>query len=339
MTINFSRKGVRDVRRGIAMMVLTAIALLCAPGAQAACYLNWNFATKQIRMDMGTVIIPNDAPVGAVFKTQSFTIPIAGDREVAGRCNGGSVRGYMLQGTPVSGMANVYTSTVSGVGIRLSREIGGLGKVYYPHVMSYAGRRGPLVWYRPSYFTVELIKTASQTGNGPLAAGVYTTYVTDGDGRSALTSYLSGYGITIVTPSCTVDAGSKNVLVNFGSVARKSFNGVGSTAGDHSFNIKLNCKRGVNMQNTILLKMQATADPSGSPGVTRLTQGVGVATGVGIQMLDKSSKPVVFGAATKVGPSADIQYVVPYTARYYQTAANMTPGKANGTATFTIEYQ
>ncbi|AMP00670.1 fimbrial family protein [Collimonas arenae] len=322
----------------LAWIALSAAALLGASGAQAACVRPAGAVEKIIQMDMGTVVIPNNAAVGAVFATKSFTIPIAGASETSWICSGGGyVTGSILQGSPVAGMPNVYTTAVTGVGIRLSRQITGIGQTYYPHVINIAN--GNAVFLSPSYFTVELIKTATKTGNGPLAAGTYTTYVGNGDNKSAITSILSGNGITIITPSCTVDTGSQNVVVNFGSISRGSFKGIGSTAGDRPFNIKLNCQRGENAQNTILLNMQATADLSKSAGVTQLTQSAGVATGVAIQILDKNSQPVIFGTAMTVGPSADIQYVVPFTARYYQTAGTVTTGSANGTATFTVEYQ
>jgi len=338
MTMKLLWKKIAGGSRCLAPMVLSAVALLGAGSAQAACVRPAGATEKIIQMDMGTVVIPNSAAVGAVFATKSFTIPIAGSSETSWICAGGGyVTGSILQGSAVPGMPNVYTTAVTGVGIRLSRQITGIGQTYYPHVINI--NNGNAVFLSPSYFTVELIKTAAKTGNGPLAAGTYTTYVGNGDNKSAITSILSGNGITIITPSCTVDAGSQNVVVNFGSVSRGSFKGVGSTAGDRPFNIKLNCQRGENAQNTILLNMQATADPSKSAGVTQLTQGAGVATGVGIQILDKNSQPVVFGTAARVGPSADTTYVVPFTARYYQTTGNITTGLANGAATFTIEYQ
>jgi len=338
MTMKLLFEKFTGARNRLAWIALSAAALLSASGVQAACVRPPGATEKIIQMDMGTVIIPNNAAVGAVFATKSFTIPIAGASETAWICNGGGfVTGSILQGSAVAGMPNVFTTAVTGVGIRLSRQITGIGQTFYPHVINISN--GNAVFLSPSFFTVELIKIAAKTGNGPLAAGTYTTYVGNGDNKSAITSILSGNGITVITPSCTVDAGSQNVVVNFGSVSRGSFKGVGSTAGDRPFNIKLNCQRGENAQNTILLNMQATADLSKSPGVTQLTQGAGVATGVGIQILDKNSQPVVFGTAAAVGPSADIQYVVPFTARYYQTAPNITTGPANGTATFTIEYQ
>ena len=325
-------------RRCLVLLALPALALLSVSGARAACVRPADATEKIIQMDMGTVVIPNSAAIGAVFATKSFTIPIAGASEISWNCPGGGyVSGRILQGSPVAGMSNVYTTAVTGVGIRLSRQITGIGQTFYPHVINIPN--GNAQFLSPSYFTVELIKTAAKTGNGPLAAGTYTTYTGNGDNKSAITSILSGNGITIITPSCTVDVGSQNIAVNFGSIARASFKGVGSSAGSKGFNIKLNCQRGENAQNTIGLRMSATADPSNQLGVLQLTQGAGVATGVGIRVLDQTSKPVSFGALMTVGPSADIQYVVPFTASYYQTAPTITTGIANGAATFTVEYQ
>ena len=52
---------------------------------------------------------------------------------------------------------------------------------------------------------MELIKTGPVTGTGQLAAGTYTRYYGDGDGLSAITTVLSGNGITVVQPTCSVE--------------------------------------------------------------------------------------------------------------------------------------
>ncbi|HWW05413.1 fimbrial protein [Collimonas sp.] len=322
----------------LVLLALSASALLRVSGAQAACVRPAGATEKIIQMDLGPQVIPANTAIGAVFATKDFTIPIAGASEVAWNCpGGGSVTGSILQGTAIAGMSNVYTTAVPGVGIRLSRQITGVGRTYYPHTLNVPA--APVLFYSPSYFTVELIKTATKTGSGQLASGTYTTYKGNGDNISAITSILSGSGITIITPSCTVDAGSQNIPVNLGDVGKRGFKGVGSTAGERSFNIKLNCQRGENAQNTIMLKMSATADPSSQPGVLKLKQVANMATGVGIQILDKGGQPVIFGTPVVVGPSADIQYIVPFSARYYQTSETMKAGPANGEATFTVEYQ
>jgi len=232
------------------LLALSALALFSVNGAQAACVRPAGATEKIIQMDLGPQVIPANTAIGAVFASKDFTIPIAGTEETAWICSGGgTVTGSILQGTAIAGMSNVYTTAVPGVGIRLSRQITNRGRTYYPHTINVDSS---VIFYSPSYFTVELIKTATKTGSGQLASGTYTSYKGNGDNKSAITSILSGSGITIITPSCTVDAGSQNIPVNFGDVGKKRFTGVGSTAGERQFNIKLNCQRGENAQNTIM---------------------------------------------------------------------------------------
>ena len=83
-----------------------------------------------------------------------------------------------------------------------------------------------------SAFQVELFKIAARTGSGPFAQGTYTRYSSLGsDQRSVLTTFLLGEGITIITPTCSVDAGSRNILVDFGKVAKGDKGALPSAAG------------------------------------------------------------------------------------------------------------
>jgi len=62
-----------------------------------------------------------------------------------------------------------------------------------------------------------------------------------------------------------------------------------------------------------------------------------VATGVGVQMLYKNT-PVTLGSTIIVGTASSGVYNIPLVGRYYQTQANVTSGKANAMATFTMTY-
>lgn len=313
--------------------------LLGAQGARAECTVTPGYIEKTVNMAMGRVIIPNDAAVGTMFKSQLFPLPLAGTTNKPWTCTGGgNVKGVMLQGTEVPGYDHVFTTAVTGVGIRLSRYFDQTSVNYYPHDRSTTTDFGD--FNAASRFQVELFKIATVTGNGPLAQGTYTRYYSVADSKSVLTTNLLGEGITIITPSCSVDLGSRNILVEFGKVPQSSFKGKGTTAGDRKFNIKLNCKAGQNAQNTVYLRMDAIQDPSNEPGVLKITQGgTSTATGVGIQVIDNQSVSVKFGDEALVGLSKDGDYVLPYTARYFQTGDKVTPGRADGTATFTLDYK
>ena len=331
--------------RGVMCMTLSTMALLLgAQGAWAACTARPGVAVKVVTMDMGKVLIPNDLVVNAVIATRSFAIPAAGGAEQLWDCrNGGTFRNSILQGAPLPGSRIIYSTNVPGVGIRLSVRYGAAQAYsYYPGTGTVRGNVGVYL-YAGAEFRVELIKTAAVTGNGPLSSGDYTNLSGDGDNKSMITSRLSGTGTTIITPSCTVDAGSRNIPVNFGKVTTTSFRGRSSTAGDRNFNIQLNCSAGQNAQNTVQIRMDATADPVNVDGVLRITQaavGTNTAGGVGIQIVNATTKAAVkFGDTVDVGVSKDGSYVLPYTARYYQTGNAVTTGQANGTATFTLDYR
>ncbi|MGJ7528979.1 fimbrial protein [Variovorax sp. GB1P17] len=330
--------------RKLARLTLSAAGLLSgAQGAWAAdtgCKMNTpDYQPLTIDMVMGTILVPNDAVVGQKLGERDFPINPSASKTPWKCATSDTVNGVMLQGQDMNfpGLEKMYSTNVQGIGIRLLRVISSTTKHYYPHTLT--GSFGP---FDPSAkFRVEVYKTAGTTGSGPLAQGTYTRYFSNGDpGNSVLTTFLSANAITIITPSCTVDVGSRNISVQFGKVPQSAFKGKGSTAAERNFNIKLNCKAGVGMANQVYLRMDATKDPGGDDGVLRLTQdGQGVATGVGIQVIDDKKVPVKYGEAAFVGPSKDGDYLLPFTARYYQTGNAVTPGRANGTANFTIDYK
>ncbi|MGF6350730.1 fimbrial protein [Variovorax sp. W2I14] len=331
-------RAAKTARRFVRFAMPALALLLGAQGAWAACTVTPGYIEKTVNMAMGRVVIPNDAAVGTMFKSQLFPLPSSAINKPWTCVGGGSVKGVMLQGIAVPGLDHVFTTAVSGVGIRLSRYFSATEVSYYPHDRTTTSDFGN--FDAASRFQVELFKIATVTGNGPLAQGTYTQYYSVADNKSVLTTNLLGEGITIITPSCSVDLGSRNILVEFGKVPLSSFKGRGTTAGERKFNIKLNCKAGQNAQNTVYLRMDATPDASNEQGVLKITQaGSTIATGVGIQVVNDKSVPVKFGEEALVGPSMDGSYVLPYTARYFQTGDKVTPGRADGTATFTLDYK
>lgn len=332
-------------------------------GAFAACFISPESSRQSIDMYIGTVVVPEGASIGTKLAERSFPIDSAPGGREAFRCPLGraplgtplgNLRGSMLQGSEVSvpGVDGVYSTNVPGIGVRLLRNVaqfdGSIRTTTYPHTIPIAADRDfrtnqyvPVKLYPGSSFVIQIYKTAVVTGSGPLAAGLYTQYSGDGDGTAALTTTLSANAVTIVTPTCSVDPGSVYKEVPLGKVPLRTFKGRGTTTNERAFDLTLNCRKGVGVPNTIQMWMDATRDPAGDPGVLRITGGG--ATGVGIQVRDRQGNPVKFrsegGSPMDLGPSPEGPLIVPFTARYFQTAGSVTAGRADGTATFTIEYK
>jgi type 1 fimbria pilin len=290
-------------------------------------------------MNLGRVVIPSDLPVGATITTWQTQISQPGTAMSCDRQGGATVYADVVQGQPVPGYGKVYTTGVAGVGIRMSRRTANAStSMVYP--ATFSAQANTNYTLDASTFVVELIKTAPTTGSGPLVAGQYSSYHLNSDpAHPLLTTWVEGEGITIVSPSCSVDAGSRNIAVNFGAVPQAQFRGVGTTAAERDFTIGLRCQQS---PGSVYVRLDATPDPSNSPGVLQIAQGSQAAQGVGIQLLDaRDGQPVRYGGDIGAGssPAGPSLLQVPFKARYYQTGGTLVPGAANGIATFTIDYQ
>ncbi|MGY0341261.1 fimbrial protein [Xylella fastidiosa] len=326
--------------------------MLIAPHVQATCTIKEGIVAQNIDFGAGRILIQPSLAIGDRIALLTHNINRVDNY---GTCvsNATMYGAFTRSMPPVSGMNKVYATDVAGVGIRLYREAGKVSN-FYPYSLDVNTRAGDKtnLNLNAGYFQVELIKTAATTGSGPIAsAGPFTTYYADGSGisRPILTSSLSGIGITIVTSTCQVDAGSKNIAVNFGSVSSNTFKGLGSKGPERDFTINLICQ-GSNVgeadQAQISVRIDGTQDSSGQSGVLAITSASDAATNVGIELVDLltgSERQVVFGQAITLGRTtinASSTLSLPMRARYIQTqTGKVGPGAAKGTATFTIEYQ
>ena len=76
------------------------------------------------------------------------------------------------------------------------------------------------------------------------------------------------------------------------------------------------------------------------PGVIKLTQESGVATGVGVRMLfDGEVADFDTYKNTAAIAQANVPLAIPFEVAYQQTAASVTPGTANSIATITLGYK
>ena len=303
---------------------------------------------QDIKMNLGRIVLRPDMAPGTVISSKQFPIAYEWVAECAGR---GSMIGVLSSNYSASELGNnIYKTNIPGIGLRLYRESrSGLIKTYYPHSIPYSGRS--TLYLDPGFFSVEVIRLPGPTGAGTLNPGLYSVYYANNTGPSkpVLTSHVYGDGITIVNSTCSIDAGSRDITVDMGTVSRKEFTGVGSTLNERNFNIRLNCVGGNESQwsqkrGDVSLAFSYSPNSTwGNQGVIQPEQGQSAAQGVGIQLLtDKENMPVKNGDyvyAGRLSAFANATIDVPMKARYYQTDNKVSGGSVSALATFTVVYQ
>lgn len=316
--------------------------------AYAACAPTGRFTSVDVSMAVGRVVVrPSDA-VGKVLKKATFPIKANGSTYDCG-WSGGTLEAVLSQNHSISPMGNsVYSTNIDGIGIRLYREAPtapGFAD-YYPYRRTATGRRV----LADGFFIVEIVKTANSTGSGALVPGQYSSYRSvEYPGSPFLTSTVYGNAITIASSSCEI-MGNINKTVNLPTVNKADFKGVGSVQGEQAFDLNILCNGGKNPTgyeetNKISLSFDYDAAGTGMQNVLANTNSSGTsASGVGVQLLSQyknANRVIVKNDKLELGTlksNDNIQYNVPMTARYYQTATKVMPGKVRAMATVTIEY-
>jgi len=206
---------------------------------------------------------------------------------------------------------------------------------------------------------VEFIKTGPITVSGS-TSGYFAQWATEPGASSppkgsTVAKYVGlvwGYYawtnpvlFNVAVPTCTVTM--PNITVPMGSVPLNSFTGLNSTAASQPLNISLTCAGGkTNSYTNVWTTLTDATNPGNVSSVLSLTP-TSTATGIGIQVLNGTT-PVSYGPDSSTagntnqwfaGQAQNGAFNIPLTARYIQTGTTVSPGSANGRATFTMSYQ
>jgi len=329
-----------------AFLPVSAIVVIFASlSAHADCTFAPGYSANTVEaISFGTVIVPPATAVGTIVATKTSNVIASRPWFVLG-CSKASFnqhdwRDPALPAVAYSGQT-LYQSGVAGYAIRIvtpgaGSTAGQFGAGAFPRIITgnfcrwtattwdyCGGSWGPV--------TFQLVKISATAGTGAMSAGTLVRASVRGWNWLYTANLASS---SIVNPTCTVNSAS--IQVPLGNVEKRSFSGKGSTSPVKNFFIPLNCAVGAR----ISFKMEATPDSSAAPGVIALSSAApgSAASGVGVQVL-YSGTPVKFGVTTAAG-SAPVagSFNVPFIARYYQTQPNITPGRANALATFTMTY-
>ncbi|MEO4207129.1 fimbrial protein [Acinetobacter pittii] len=319
--------------------------------ANAYCTLSSGFTSVDISMAVGRVVVRPSDPIGKILTKSTFPINSTKDLSTF-ICNSYSdaLIASLTQSYSLSSLGNnIYNTNIPGIGIRLYREAENATNFsgYYP----YSRNVTPGVKYTlaDGYFVVEIVKTAAQTGSGTLVPGLYSRYYVTGNmNKPWLTSTVNGNAITIASSSCEIQ-GNINKVVQLPTVTKAGFKGVGSTQGEQTFDMNILCNGGTSPtgyeeKNIISLSYDFTQDGTNNQVLANTAATSEKANGVGVQLLwNYQNKNQVIKKGDKlalgtVSSNQILQYNVPMTARYYQTATNVTAGKVRAMATVTIQY-
>ncbi|ENG2875346.1 type 1 fimbrial protein [Escherichia coli] len=314
--------------RKLLFFLLLMIAVL--PEVQATCSF-YGGVTSEVSgyLNFGNVVIQRDAQVGSTIAT-AITGPYNGGNGIAGcQREAWTARWELMQWGTLSGYGNgVYNTNLPGVGLRLS--FASTGRVL-PYEISYPYSAGGTWLSIPGDgIKGELIKTGDIT-SGALTGSVLARASVVNQFYFANVT-LNGTN-TVKSEACTVTTPS--VDVPMGDHDKSEFSGAGSSTDWVSFDIGLSCDVGARIN----VRIDATADASaGSQGVMLIDSGG--ASGVGIQLHYRPDDAAVqYGQERFYWQSVYGDEIVQLKARYYQTAGSITPGAANGTATFTLSYK
>ncbi|HIH4877885.1 TPA: fimbrial protein [Citrobacter braakii] len=310
--------------------------------AWASC-LRLSQPTVTLDMAIGRVVVPPDLPVGSVIVSRDWTMSASGGASY--RCSAGTNRFAAKIVVPgATDLGNkIYSTNVDGIGLRFSRG-GTTVNIIYPDVYSTNANRSTEYSLEGSRFTLEVIKTASVTGSGTLAAGRYTSYDWENGADPILETFLSANAITVVSPSCTVLSG-KNMNVDIGTIKRSDLNGVDTTAGGKDFIIQLQCSGGVSESgfaniHTTFSGNLATGTTAAQGVLINEKSGNTAAKGIGVQVL-KDGTPLEFSKKYNIGTlqTQETRYItLPYRARFYQYASTTSTGEVESHMIFNLTY-
>ena len=252
------------------------------------------------------------------------------------------IKYFVTAGGPAS--TPYYQTSIPGVGIAISSAAG--STKFWP-VSWYVSGPFKEEYKSPRSLVIKLVKIGKITAGGVITGEVGAMNTGYSPIYPPWISFRFGGGIVVQpqVPTCSVTTPA--ITVPLGSMPASTFTGVGSVSSSKPFNIVLQCSGG---ETGTVTNVYTTLTDHTNPGNVSDTLSLAsdaTATGIGIQVLNGSTV-IKYGpdsSATgntnqwKAGEAGNGTFTIPLTARYIQTAPKVTPGMANGLATFTMSYQ
>jgi type 1 fimbria pilin len=323
------------VRKFAPICILLALIAGGNSNAFADCVFDPGFTTLPMRLSLPpSLIIQRDTPAGTVIWTSGKSTSSGPGTRIW--CTGAYTEATLYSGAQslVAGYSDVYQSNIPGIGFRVKNE--GIYSLWYPVPTSKNYNVSSGKWkyseYYNMYFKMELIYVGGDVNN-PIS---FTSPVASLNTGPLIASNLYIDGSTSITKiACSLNSTSINVPL--GDIAATKFNGIAATAGDKSFDLGLTCDKDAKINVSLAGTQNTDTSETSVLALTSAGQ-TGTASGVGVQLL-YGGTPLKINNNILLKSSAGGQETLPFTARYYQTLADVGAGLANSSATLNITYQ
>lgn len=279
-----------------------------------------------------------DVALGTVIDSRTLQLSTIGGRITCSP----SVGVIFYRGTTGAlGAYNTYPTGIAGVGIRLRFSGNTTYLGFFPYTwLSTSGASMNFDSVEAS-LVVELVKVGPITAGGVIGGEIGEMSAQGGTSKIVSITLNGVISVLPQVPTCGVFTSRP---VSLGEIPVKSFSGVGIRTTPIPFNINLFCTGGSqNAKTDVWVAFTDSTSPANRTDVLSLTSS-STASGIGIQ-LSHSGTLIKYGAGDGVsdklfaGSTGNGVFVIPLVARYIQVSPRVTPGSANGRATFTITYQ
>lgn len=346
--------------------------------AMASCTQSGQAFDGTLPIQIANITVGRDIPLGAVVYRQGYNAKGSSritcssppdSMNAVGTVTSAPLALNAWSGAPYA--AKVYETGVPGLGVALTNAAGN-----FPYVAA-RGKPGctagtgscALDTDALSQFEMVIIKTGEVSPGAVLASNlpaVEASVNVDGVSFELFHVRLSGV-LNVISRTCQ----TPDVAVDLGLHKLSEFSGVNSTTGLKAFEISLlNCPAfqgsyqtagpawdqsngsatsvGAKSANRINYRLDPTRPAiNAASGIISLNPtaqgGVAAASGIGVQVMTAASGPLPLATYLSSGitPQAveGASYGIALAAQYIQTADTVTPGPANATVTFTLEYQ
>jgi major type 1 subunit fimbrin (pilin) len=335
-------------QRGRWWLLAAALLLLMSTGQAFAGVCTPTRAYTVSTVNLGTVQVPADLPVGGVIGVY-YGSPADTTTMMNPACNIGHLMAgatyfrwdYYKRAPPY----DILNTNVPGIGIAIFVDILLNGsRLYLPIDARLLG--SPYEYGIPYNGTmgIILIRTAVEVGSGTLDPQMGAQIRFQGNqGGAGDPDYqmqlLYVGGGTIIPPgppvgTCSMATGDVNRVITLPDVSVSAFTGVTSSAGATPFTITAtNCEN----VNTVTFTFSGTSDPNDS----YRWKSTGTAQGLGVQLATASDSATIRANGTnntRVVPVSNKQAALGLVASYWQTSAKVSAGTVSAIATVILNY-